>query len=36
MTVFKDKTNLYNMYKIKLLKISTCLREVHKDMHVVK
>ena len=29
---FKDKTNLYNMYKIKLHKTSKCLRPVYTDM----
>ena len=29
---FKDKTNLYNMYKIKLHKTSKCLRPVYTDV----
>ena len=36
MTVFKDKTDLYNMYKIKLHKTSKCLWPVNIDMSVVK
>ena len=36
MTVFKDKTNLYNMYKIKLHKTSKCLWPVYKDVSAVK
>ena len=36
MTVFKDKTNLYNMYKIKLQKTSKCLWPVYIDIIIVK
>ena len=36
MAVFKDKKNLYNMYKIKLHKTSKCLWPVYIDMFAVK
>ena len=35
-TVFKDKVNLYNMYKMKLHKTSKCLWPVYTDLLVVK
>ena len=34
--LFKDKTNLYNMYKIELRKTSKRLWSAHRDMYVVK
>ena len=33
---FKDKTNLYKMYKTILHKTSECLLPLHIDMYVVK